>query len=100
MLKRGRAAAAQPGAGREGVKREKGSILVAELLELVGKAVGTRRGVMPGLGTKGQTLQGWGSAVPGLGAAETGLVLGCGSNITLRWQPAVTRTRSVPMALQ
>lgn len=71
------------------MKREKGSILVAKpLLELVRKAVGTTHGVMPGLGTKGQTLQGWGSAVPGLGAAETGLVLGCGSNITLRWQPA------------
>lgn len=89
MLKRGRVAAAQPGTGREGVKREKRSSLVAKaLLELAGKAVGTRHGVMPGLGIKGQRLQGWGSAVPGLGAAETGLVLGCGSSITLRWQPA------------
>lgn len=58
------------------------------LLELVGRAVGTRHGVMPGLGTHGQRLQGWGSAVPGFGAAGTGLELGCRSNITLCWQPA------------
>lgn len=58
------------------------------LLELVGKAVGTRHRVMPGLGTEGQRLQGWGSAVPGLGAAGTGLELRCGSSITLCWQAA------------
>lgn len=45
MLKRGRVAAAQPGAGREGVKKEKQNILVAKpWLGLVGEGRGAGLG--------------------------------------------------------
>jgi len=53
VLKRGRAAAAQPGAGREGVKKGERSIPVSEELGGLAGPWGQGMGVTPGLGDTG-----------------------------------------------
>lgn len=87
-MKRGRVAAAQPGTGREGVKKGEAEHPGGKAaLELVGKAVGTRHGVRPGLGSRDRGCRAGAQQCQGSGL-QTGLVLGSGSSVTLRWQPA------------
>lgn len=99
MLKRGRAAAAQPGAGGEGVKE-------GEAEHPSGRAAaGAGGGRLWGQGT-GVTcgLGGQGTGDAGLGpssARARGWLLGCRSSITLKWQPSGgTWTLSPPPALR
>lgn len=74
MLKGGRAAAAQPGAGREGVKKGEASRWQSRCSGWRGVAMGTRHGVMLGLGDQGTGARL--GPYPGLGAGGTGLAAG------------------------
>lgn len=65
MLKGGRAAAAQPGAGREGVKKGEASRWQSRCSGWQGVAVGTSHGVMTGLGDQGTGAAGLGPSSAG-----------------------------------
>lgn len=100
MLKGGRAAAAQPGAGREGVKKGEASWWQSRCSGWWGWPRGQGTGSCLAWGTKGQGLQGW-DHIQGLGLEGQGWLLGCRSSVTPKWQlSGGTWTWSLPMALR
>lgn len=96
---RGRAAAAQPGAGREGVKKGEAEHPGGRAAARPGRGRpwGQGMGSCLARGTKGWGLQGWTQQCQGSGLEGQSWLLGCGSSITLKWQPSDTVTTHGPV---